>query len=111
MLDAVLVVALLLFLNGVFVAAEFGAVAARRNRIHQLAEQGSGSAKMLLGILTDPTRLDRYISACQLGITTTSLALGAYGVDRAGVSVGNLQIASIYYEYIQTGEGEYGQNS
>ncbi len=79
MLDAILVVALLLFLNGVFVAAEFGAVAARRNRIQQLAEQGSGSAKMLLAILADPTRLNRYISACQLGITTTSLALGAYG--------------------------------
>ncbi|MHC4515123.1 MAG: hemolysin family protein [Planctomycetota bacterium] len=79
MLNAILVVAVLVGLNGVFVAAEFSAVAARRSRIRHLAEQGAGSAKLLLGVLTDPLRLDRYISACQLGITTTSLALGAYG--------------------------------
>lgn len=79
MLDAVLVVALLLALNALCVAAEFSAVAARRSRVLQAAEAGSPSAKKLQAILGDPHRLDRYISACQLGITTTSLGLGAYG--------------------------------
>ncbi len=79
MLSAVLVVAVLLALNGLCVAAEFAAIAARRSRVHQAAEAGSSSAKVLRTILGDPLRLDRYISACQLGITTTSIALGAYG--------------------------------
>ena len=78
-MQAAFVILLLIGLNGLFVAAEFSAVAARRNRIAGRARQGRGSARILLEIMQNPVRLDRYISTCQLGITTTSLALGAYG--------------------------------
>lgn len=63
-------------LNGFFVAAEFALVKVRTARIEQLARDGSRSARMARHILG---HLDRYLSACQLGITVASLALGALG--------------------------------
>lgn len=71
-----LVVALIA-LNGLCVAAEYSVVSARRSRVRAVAERGHLLAKALMPVLEDPTRKDRYISGCQLGITVTSLALGA----------------------------------
>jgi CBS domain containing-hemolysin-like protein len=69
-------VAVLVFLNGFFVAAEFALVSARRARLEQLAV--SGDAAAALGrVMQD--HLDRYIAAAQLGITLASLALGWIG--------------------------------
>jgi putative hemolysin len=77
-LAAVLVVAALILVNAVYVAAEFAAVSARRSRIKQLAEEGSPLASWLVPILEKPEALDRYIAACQIGITVSGLVLGAY---------------------------------
>ncbi len=63
-------------LNGFFVAAEFALVKVRMVRIEQLARDGSRSARVSRHLLS---HLDRYLSACQLGITVASLALGAIG--------------------------------
>jgi len=71
-----LLVLFLVFANGFFVAAEFAFVAVRRSRIETLAGEGSVSAKRLLKILSN---LNAYLSASQLGITITSLALGWVG--------------------------------
>jgi len=76
-------------LNGFFVAAEFALVKARTARIEQLARDGSRSARVARHILS---RLDRYLSGCQLGITLASLALGALG--EPAVSVLLLALAS-----------------
>jgi CBS domain containing-hemolysin-like protein len=77
-LAAVLVVAALILVNAVYVAAEFAAVSARRSRIKQLAEEGNPLASWLVPILAKPESLDRYIAACQIGITVSGLVLGAY---------------------------------
>jgi putative hemolysin len=66
----------LIFLNGFFVAAEMSLARVRRTRIDQLAEEGNKSAQLAQRSLDDP---DRFISACQLGITLATLALGAIG--------------------------------
>lgn len=79
MLAAVVVLAALILFNALFVAAELGAIAARKSRIESLADGGSVPARRLLPIISSPPRLDRYIAACQVGITLTSLILGAYG--------------------------------
>ena len=63
-------------LNGFFVAAEFALVKVRTARIEALARDGSRSARLARHIIS---HLDRYLSACQLGITVASLALGALG--------------------------------
>ncbi|HEX5725483.1 MAG TPA: hemolysin family protein [Longimicrobiaceae bacterium] len=73
-----LVVFVLIALTALYVAAEFSAVSVRRSRIRQRAEQGSAAAARLLPFIEDPRRLDRYISASQMGITITSLVVGAF---------------------------------
>lgn len=77
-LVAILVVAALILVNAVYVAAEFAAVSARRSRIKQLAEEGNRLASWLMPILERPVLLERYIGACQIGITVSGLVLGAY---------------------------------
>ena len=79
MLLAWTVIVLLILLTGLYVAAEFAAVSARRSRLRRLAEDGHSLAARLLPVLEDPRELDRYIAASQIGITLSSLLLGAYG--------------------------------
>src|SRR6187431_1053605 len=62
--------------NGFFVAAEFALVGVRSSRIETLAASGNRSAQRLMGLLQN---LNAYLSACQLGITLASLALGWIG--------------------------------
>jgi len=71
-----LAVAALILLNAFFVAAEYGLVTARRTRIRELEEQGNRRARAVLQIVADPPR---FIAAMQLGVTATSLAIGALG--------------------------------
>lgn len=73
------ILSLLIFFNGLYVAAEFSTVSARRTRVSQMAGTGNRLAKLLLPILESSQSLDRYVAACQLGITASSLVLGAYG--------------------------------
>ena len=72
------VVLLLVAINALYVAAEFAAVSSRRTRVEELAEGGSRLAASLLPIMKDPVQLDRYIAACQIGITLSSLTVGFY---------------------------------
>ncbi|HET8797009.1 MAG TPA: hemolysin family protein [Thermoanaerobaculia bacterium] len=67
---------LLVLANGFFVAAEFAIVKVRSTQLTELAEQGSIRAKMARRITR---HLDAYLSATQLGITLSSLALGWIG--------------------------------
>lgn len=66
----------LVLLNGFFVAAEFAMVKVRMSRIDALVEEGNKKAKFAKSILSN---LNAYLSACQLGITLTSLGLGWLG--------------------------------
>jgi CBS domain containing-hemolysin-like protein len=65
---------LLLVLNGGFVAAEIGLLAARRTRVEEAAEGGDPRAVRALKSLTE---LSVTFSGAQLGITMCSLGLGA----------------------------------
>jgi CBS domain containing-hemolysin-like protein len=69
-------VAVLILLNAFFVAAEYGLVTARRTRIIELHHQGNRRARDVLRITSDPPR---FIAAMQLGVTLTSLGIGALG--------------------------------
>ena len=72
------IIAFLILLTVLYVAAEFAAVGARRSRLRRLAEDGSTLAARILPVVEDPQELDRYIAASQVGITLSSLILGAY---------------------------------
>jgi len=85
-------VAVLLVLNALCVAAEYSIVSARRSRIRAAAEKGGRLAQRLLPVLEAPAQKDRYISGCQLGITVTSLALGALAEgDLAAALISSLE--------------------
>jgi magnesium and cobalt exporter, CNNM family len=71
-----LAVVVLVLLNGFFVAAEFALVRVRRSQVEELAEEGKRSAGLVLRQLDE---LSRYLAACQLGITFTSLGIGFLG--------------------------------
>ena len=77
-LAAILVVTGLILVNALYVAAEFAAVSVRRSRIQQLAADGNPIAAWLVPILESPAALNRYLAASQIGITLSSLVLGAY---------------------------------
>jgi len=63
-------------LNGFFAAAEFSLVAVRLSRVRQLMAKGDARAKVVHDLLGD---LHRVVSGVQVGITLSSLALGALG--------------------------------
>jgi CBS domain containing-hemolysin-like protein len=71
-----LAVVVLVLLNGFFVAAEFALVRVRRSTMHEEAEQGRRGARIVVRQLDD---LSKYLAACQLGITFTSLGIGFLG--------------------------------
>jgi CBS domain containing-hemolysin-like protein len=68
-----LAVAVLVFLNGFFVAAEFALVRLRDTQVDPLIKKGHRRAAMARKLMKN---LDATIGATQLGITLVSLALG-----------------------------------
>lgn len=75
----IVVIIVLVIVNGVFVAAEFALVGARRSRLQTLADGGNRPARWLLGVFDRPAGKDGYIAIAQLGITLASIGLGMYG--------------------------------
>jgi CBS domain containing-hemolysin-like protein len=104
-----LAVLVLVLLNGFFVAAEFALVRVRRSRVEEEAEEGKRHAALVLRQLDD---LSKYLAACQLGITFTSLGIGFLGEpavasifeDVFGTSIShNLSLAiSLFLAYLIT---------
>ena len=68
---ALAAIVILVLINGFFVAAEFALVSLRPD---QLPRSRAGTI-----VRNQAGHLDEYLSACQLGITIASLALGALG--------------------------------
>lgn len=71
-----LAVAVLVMINGFFVAAEFALVKIRDTQLTPLIAKGNRRARIARRVLQN---LDSSLSACQLGITLASIALGWIG--------------------------------
>jgi CBS domain containing-hemolysin-like protein len=69
-----LLAALLVAINAFFVIAEYALVRSRRARLEVMREQGMRGAALALG---QHERINEYISAVQIGVTMTSIAIGA----------------------------------
>lgn len=78
MVLATFVITALILVNALYVAAEFAAVSARRSRIQELARGGHWLARRFAPVVSDAALLDRYVATSQIGITLSSLILGAY---------------------------------
>lgn len=70
------IVFLLILATAFFVAAEFSFIRVRSSKIEQLITEGNKKAINVQKVISN---LDGYLSACQLGITITALALGSLG--------------------------------
>jgi CBS domain containing-hemolysin-like protein len=71
-----LAVLVLVAVNGFFVAAEFALVRSRRERLEQMEEEGARGSDLAL---EEVEKIDEYLSACQVGITLASIAIGFLG--------------------------------
>jgi magnesium and cobalt exporter, CNNM family len=92
-------VGVLILLNAFFVAAEYGLVTARRTRIIELHHEGNRRARDVLRITSDPPR---FIAAMQLGVTLTSLGIGALGERALADALGNVMatVAAVLLAYL-----------
>ncbi|HWX74615.1 MAG TPA: hemolysin family protein, partial [Solirubrobacteraceae bacterium] len=68
--------AVLVAINAFFVIAEYALVRARRARLEAMAEEGLKGAALALDQLE---HINEYISAVQIGVTMTSIGIGALG--------------------------------
>src|SRR5687768_8762038 len=75
---------MLVLLNGFFVAAEFALLRSRRTRLEAMTRSGDRKARLALRALGN---LPRVLSACQLGITLSSIALGYVAVTLLGSEI------------------------
>ncbi|MBS5451335.1 MAG: HlyC/CorC family transporter [Coriobacteriia bacterium] len=73
---SLLLVVFFLLMNAFFVVAEFSLVRVRKSQVDMLAAEGRPGAKNASLIAGN---VNAYLSACQLGITLASLALGWLG--------------------------------
>jgi CBS domain containing-hemolysin-like protein len=80
-LPRLIAIAVLLLLNGFFVASEFALVRSRRTRLESMARTGDWKARLALRASGN---LARVYSASQLGVTLASLALGALAESSLG---------------------------
>jgi putative hemolysin len=84
--------------NAFFVSAEYAFVSVRHTRLDELANEGNRRARTVRKIVADPRR---FIAAFQLGITLSSVALGALGEPAVGSVLESLfgsvstQVASV----------------
>ncbi|MEA2546744.1 MAG: magnesium and cobalt exporter, family [Chloroflexota bacterium] len=74
MLD-ILVLILLTFLEGFFVAAEIALVSIRRSRVEQLVDEGNSGARRVRRLLEEP---GRFLAVSQLGLTVIGFFASAY---------------------------------
>jgi len=105
-----LAVLALLLLNAFFVASEYGLVTARRTRITELRDQGNRRARAVLRITSNP---NHFIAAMQLGVTLTSLAIGALGepvfaqiFDPIPATIVSILLAFLLITYLHVVVGE-----
>ena len=66
----------LVLVNAFFVMAEYALVRSRRSRLQALVDEGARGARLALHQVDN---ISDYISACQVGITMASIAIGAIG--------------------------------
>jgi putative hemolysin len=71
----ILILILLTFLEGFFVAAEIALVSIRRSRVEQLVDEGSAGARRVRRLLEEP---GRFLAVSQLGLTVIGFFASAY---------------------------------
>jgi len=82
-----IVIAILIALNAIFVAAEIALVTIRRSRVEQLIEEGSGAARRVERLLQRP---GRFLAVTQLWITFIGFLSSAFAAVTLTVALEDL---------------------
>ncbi|HVZ57955.1 MAG TPA: hemolysin family protein [Chitinophagaceae bacterium] len=77
-----IILAALIFLNGLFTMSEIALVSVRKARLENLAERGDEKARRALALSNNP---ELFLSAAQIGITLVAILTGVYSGERFSV--------------------------
>lgn len=78
MVADLVILAALVFVHGLFAGSEIAVVSMRKTRIRQLVEAGSGLAKSVEALRSNP---ERFLATVQIGITVIGTTLASFGVS------------------------------
>lgn len=80
----ILILAGLIFINGLFTMSEIALVSARKARLEGMAERGDKKAAGALDLANNP---EIFLSAAQIGITLVAILTGVYSGERFGAAL------------------------
>lgn len=72
----IVIIAILVFVNGLLSMAEMAMVSARKTRLQELAKNGDADAKQALEVAKEP---NKFLSAIQIGISLVGIFAGVFG--------------------------------
>jgi putative hemolysin len=77
----IIILALLIIINGLFVMSEIALVSARKGRLESMANKGDAKAKVALTLAEDP---EKFLSTAQIFITLIAILTGVYSGEKFG---------------------------
>ena len=77
----IIILALLIIVNGLFVMSEIALVSARKGRLEGMANRGDSKAKVALALAEDP---EKFLSTAQIFITLIAILTGVYSGEKFG---------------------------
>lgn len=103
-MTAIVILAILILMNGLFAMAETAVVSSRKSRLKQRAQDGSRQARMALKLAKNP---NRFLATIQIGITMIGILSGALAEERLATGLqawlGDVPFIERYRDPIATG--------
>lgn len=103
-MTAIVILAILILMNGLFAMAETAVVSSRKSRLKQRAQDGSKKARMALKLAKNP---NRFLATIQIGITMIGILSGALAEERLAADLqawlGDIPFIERYRDPISTG--------
>ena len=100
----ILIIALLIFLNGLFALSEIAVVSSRKMRLQQRANEGDSGAQTALQLAENP---NIFVSTTQIGVTSIGVVAGAFGAatvaDLLAAQIENIPVLQPYAHLLGLG--------
>ena len=100
----ILIIALLIFGNGIFAMSEMAVITARKSRLQDWVKRGNSRAKVALELAQSP---NRFLSSVQIGITLIGILTGVFAGRGVAAWMADylqsLPLVSVYHQQIGLG--------
>ncbi len=83
-MTALIILAVLILLNGLFAMAETAVVSSRKARLKQRAQEGSRASRVAYKLAKQPTR---FLATIQIGITVIGILSGAFAEEKLSLTL------------------------